>query len=175
MALLKKAFLCSFIIWLIGFILGVHYKIDFTSLNNYGEGVSLFTQKEPLSLSLDILRNNLYVLIFNLTGVVVLGISTAINLVFNGFFLGQMISAGISNLSLGKTILIVLPHSLELLGLWLGGCVGFAGAKMLIQYFVTKDAIREDNLFLLGKVFMVAVLLTVLAAFTEVYVSMRII
>lgn len=79
-----------------------------------------------------------------------------------------MVSSGIASLSLGKTVLIVFPHSFELVGLWIAGCISFTGARLLISFVISKKTIDKELLLKLVKLLTVCVLLTIIAAFFSI-------
>lgn len=89
MSVLKRTFLLSLVMWLLGFVLGMYLQFIFSSLNSYNSNLDSFILRDLLSLSFRILYNNLYVIIYSLTGIFLFGISTAFNLVYNGFSLGR--------------------------------------------------------------------------------------
>ncbi len=133
-------------------------------------------QGEPTTLT--IIQNNGLMIAILISGSFLLGLTTFINLVLNGFTFGIAISGVIQTAApLTTILLIIIPHAIfELPAIWIAGAAGFKIPYELIQYFRgKKDYIlnREEltDFLLLSAI---ALVLIITAAIVEGEVTMRI-
>jgi uncharacterized membrane protein SpoIIM required for sporulation len=128
--------------------------------------------------ALFIMKNNLYAVLVLISGSFLLGITTFITLVFNGFSFGALTCAMIAEGTPFSTLLLLtLPHAtLELPAIWLAGTAGFKIPYELMRYFTDKkDYILSkeeviDFLMLSG----IAIILIVIAAVIEANITLKI-
>lgn len=117
--------------------------------------------------------NNFKVCIINMIGGVMLGIVTVFSLLQNGFFTADaMINVYNSGMPINTIIKHTLPHSIELIGAWLSGAIGFSFAKSIIDFMRGKGMLTIQFLKFLGINAFVILIITLIAAYLEVYVSM---
>lgn len=151
------------------------YEINHTELTtNLFEKLSdIYEKGDKYELFFEIFFNNLKSCVFNIVGGVMFGLGTLINLLMNGFVTADMLHNSYQK-GLPVTLIIkhTLPHSIELLGVWLSGAIGFYIARQLWN-FIRHGKI---NMFLFFKIvganFFATVIIILVAAFLEVYVSL---
>jgi len=119
--------------------------------------------------------NNLKGCILNITGGVMLGLGTLLNLVYNGFFSADMFANSYkAGLSIETIFKITLPHSFELIGLWLSGAIGFYIAWNLIQFMSGKGRLTSKFYKTVGLYSLITFILIISAAYVEAYISTQI-
>ncbi|ADC64535.1 protein of unknown function DUF95 transmembrane [Ferroglobus placidus DSM 10642] len=127
---------------------------------------------------LSILKNNLLVVTLLLSGTLLLGSTTLVNLMNSGITVARLIIlANACNLSLHKFLLLVLPHGIfEIPAIIIAGAAGFKIPYEIIRYLagrkeqiLTKEDIKEY--FTLA---LISIILIVIAAFVEAYVTPRV-
>ena len=125
-----------------------------------------------------ILKNNLSVIMSLLSGVLLFGSTTLINLIYCGMVLGHLvISANIYNLSLYELLLLTLPHGIfEIPAIIIAGAAGFKIPYEIIRYLagkketiLTKEDIKEYLTLAL-----ISIILIVIAAWIEANVTLKI-
>lgn len=125
-----------------------------------------------------VLRNNLSVTValavFTLTG---MWIGTAALLFANGFTLGVAAHSAVqSGVPPSVIVAVVVPHGvLEVVGFSLAGAVGFRVPVEVVRYLAghRDRLVATDTPSAVGKQFLLAGLLIVVAAAVEVFVSFR--
>lgn len=171
----------STIIYFIGFISGclLLYFFNtnipsleiFSSLKN-----TLVFEDSPTTLA--ILQNNVNIIIFLISGSFLAGLTTFINLIFNGYFFGLFLMSCIqSEMQITTFLALTLPHVIfEIPAIWVAGAAGFKVPYELIRYFLGKKEHilnkQEINDFLMLAV--TALILIVIAAFVEANITMKI-
>ena len=175
--------LLSFMLWAIPFFIRLFF-IDVPEIKNTSSTKSLDIVSEITAHAIKndtwsvfclILINNLKVCVINIVGGVMLGISTIINLIVNGFLAADTFATVHKNgMGVGKILKHTLPHCFELLGIWLSGAIGLSIAKIIIDYMRGKELPKADYFRFIGKWTTITVLIILLAAFVEAYISMTI-
>jgi stage II sporulation protein M len=119
-----------------------------------------------------ILHNNLKVALINIVGGVLFGIGTFVNLAQNGFYSASVFSTLHDNGMKWSDITIhTLPHSFEMLGIWLSGGLGFR-----ITYLLST-AVRKDeypaliDYKIIGIGILASMLIILFAAYVEAFIS----
>jgi len=139
-------------------------------------GVPLSNLQPPEFLS--ILNSNLLVWIYLHLGIVTFGSSTLINLSYNGFTFGSIISKSLQiGLRTKEILLLTLPHGIfEIPAIIIAGAAGFKIPYEIIRYLagrkeqiLTKEDIKEYLTLAL-----ISIILIVIAAFIEAYITPRI-
>jgi uncharacterized membrane protein SpoIIM required for sporulation len=116
--------------------------------------------------------NNLQVCVLNMGGGAMLGMITIVSLLQNGFFTADMMSNVYhSNISVSEILQHTLPHSIELIGIWISGAIGFSFAKIIIDYMRGKALPNKQFIKFIGYHFFVMLLIILTAAYIEVYIS----
>lgn len=116
--------------------------------------------------------NNLKVCIVNITGGVMLGVVTFTNLVINGFLAADtFMSLHNNGMKVGKILEHTLPHSIELVGIWLSGAIGFSITMVIIDLMRGKEMPSILFFRTLSKIALVTILIILFAAFIETYIS----
>lgn len=119
--------------------------------------------------------NNFKVCVLNILGGAMLGILTVLSLIKNGFYTGGIVINALNyGLNTNEILKYTLPHSIELIGIWYSGTVGFCFAKMIIDYMRIRIVPSLFYIMFLGKTVAIIFILILIAAFVEVYVSMSI-
>lgn len=175
--------LFSFILWAIPFVIRLFF-IDVAiikdappekSLNIVSEITSHAQKNDSWSVFCMILINNLKCSLINIFGGLLLGVVTVSNLIVNGFLVADTF-ATIHKNGLGVTQILrfTLPHCFELIGIWLSGAVGFSVAKLMVDFMRGNELPKADYFRFIGKWTTITVLIILLAAFVEAYISMTI-
>jgi uncharacterized membrane protein SpoIIM required for sporulation len=121
-----------------------------------------------------ILRNNLKCCILNMGGGVMLGIGTLLNLAFNGFVFADVgVKSYQSGLSIESILKVTLPHSFELIGIWLSGSIGFYITWNIIQVLRGKNGFTVRAYKILGIYSVIIFFIILSAAYVEAYISIK--
>lgn len=176
--------LVSFLLWLIPFIIRLFF-IDFveikkpSSVNSFdivGEITAHALKNDSWTVFCLIFINNLKVTVINIIGGMLLGLGTVSNLIINGFLAADTFAAIHKNgMPIGEILKHTLPHSFELVGIWLSGAIGFSIAKVIVDFMRGKELPNVDYFRFIGRCIIITVLIILLAAFVESYVSMSLI
>lgn len=113
-----------------------------------------------------IAKNNLTVSIKTMIfGIFSLGCFSVIYIFYNGLYSGMIIDDCLKYLSISELLKVTLPHSIEIIGLVLFGYIGYIlSAKILLD--------KMDYTYLkVLLLFVVALIIIILAAFIESYIS----
>lgn len=165
----------SAIIWGAGFL--ISFLLPFNSLylssNGTNMNKSLLYQSMPSSkeLSIQIINNNLQCVAINTLGFCSLGIITIINLFFNGFMHGYSIRYSISLIG-ADTLFKVLPHSFELIGIFVSGAVGLYSSKFLIGILFNHKNDMRKCFFTSIHFLIVSCIIIIVAGVVEGYISL---
>ena len=120
-----------------------------------------------------ILKRNLWVFGINIAGVASLGISTLGSVVANGLQTGMALAqAHRENVGLRSLVAVTLPHSLELVALWLSAAVGFLGPRLTMSFVNNSELPTSPTPQTLALVVLALAGLIVTAAALEVGVSL---
>ena len=148
--------------------------IEDNSISIVDKIIQALSQNDNKSAFLLIFKNNMKGCFLNIVGGITLGIGTVVNLSVNGFSLSDIIvNSYHSGLSMENIFKMILPHSFELIGLWLSGAIGFIITWEIIKFM------RGQNVFTVSFIKQVVLLITIiffitlLAAYVEVYISIN--
>ncbi len=118
-----------------------------------------------------VLANNLTVLLLAIAGFGTLGTSSFTLLFLNGFNLADSILLANKNgLPIYSFIKYILPHSFEIVALWIGAAISFRILFYTYQ-FINNIVPSKKEISYLYKLGTLAFLITFLAAFVEAYVT----
>jgi len=123
------------------------------------------------------IERNGFTLFLTISGAVLFGVPTFINLVANGLITGSSISIAIQNGLDTKEIFLILPHGIfEIPAIIIAGAAGFKIPYEIVRYLagkkeqiLTKEDIKEYLTLAL-----ISIMLIVIAAFVEAYITPRI-
>lgn len=119
-----------------------------------------------------IFLNNLKVSIINVFGGVLLGIGTLINLLLNGFYTASVFSSIHANgMSWKEIFMHTAPHSIEMLGIWLSGGLGFFIAKSIYDFMINSICPAIKFYKTIGIGILVSGLFILVAAYIEAFIS----
>lgn len=119
-----------------------------------------------------IFLNNLKVTIINVIGGIFLGIGTIINLLQNGFYTASVFSSIHQNGMSWKDIFAhTAPHSIEMLGIWLSGGLGFFIAKSIFGIMINNSYPSIKFYKTVGIGVIVSGLFILIAAYIEAFIS----
>ncbi|QZE15059.1 stage II sporulation protein M [Halosquirtibacter laminarini] len=119
-----------------------------------------------------ILKNNLTVILINVFGGCLLGLGTFGNLAMNGFGAAHMFCVTNRNgMSWWKIIEYTAPHSIEMIGIWLSGGLGFYIASILIKMMTKNKYPNSLDLKIITMGIFVVMLIISVAAYVEAYIS----
>jgi stage II sporulation protein M len=177
----RVPFILSMVVYFIGFLLGmlVIYFIGPNALNQMSHmdpvGVTHTLQGEPTTLKL--IQNNCLMILILLSGSFLFGLSTLINMLFNGYVFGMTIVSVLQVTSLTKVLLLTVPHAIiELPATWFAGAAGFKIPYELVLYLADKKNYifnkKEITDFL--TLATIAILLIIVAAFVEANITTKI-
>jgi len=133
----KLPIILTLTIFSLGFIVG------FISINNLSKinDKDLSNYKPKINFNLPIiLTNNLKVIFLMLAGSITFGLSTFINLIYNGFNVGVLIgSISLTNEPLKLIIALVLPHGIfEIPAILISAVAGFKIPYEITLYLLDK-------------------------------------
>lgn len=121
-----------------------------------------------------IFKNNIRVCIINGAYGVLFGLGTVINLIFNGFSFADIFANSYkAGLSIESILKVTLPHSFELIGLWLSGAIGFYIAWHIIQFMRGKDILTAKFYKTVGFGSLAVFVIILSAAYVEAYISVN--
>jgi len=174
----NKLVFTSAAIYLFLFIFGFTIA-NFTSTGIKPENISgtVLSNLQPPDL-LSILNSNLLVWIYLHLGMVTFGASTLINLSYNAFIFGSIISKSLQvGLETKEVLLLTLPHAIfEIPAIIIAGAAGFKIPYEIIRYLagkketiLTKEDIKEYLTLAL-----ISITLIIIAAWIEANVTLRI-
>lgn len=121
-----------------------------------------------------IFSNNIKGCFVNIMGGFTLGITTAFNMLFNGFSASDIFTTvAESDMGISGVLETTLPHSFELIGFWLSGAIGLSITWQLIRFMRGRDIF---NMLYVRQLVLATIIMTVLilgAAYVETYVSLN--
>jgi len=129
------------------------------------------TQREAFRT---ILTNNTRVAVTNGSGAFTFGITTVASLSINGLATGHLIKRHIVHgMSVHTVLAYTLPHSIELIGVWLAGAVGLRGATVVFSLVRGRAQDQSaQTLMILISAFLLSLGIILIAAWLEAYVTM---
>lgn len=132
-----------------------------------------FSKNDRYTAFCIIFKNNMKVCLYNIAGGITIGVSTFVNLIVNGFLAADaFVNIYKSGMSVSDIFKYTLPHSFEILGVWLSGMSGFLTAKMLLD-FIRLNKIPDVSFYkYLGLGFFLTLCIISIAAYTEAFVSL---
>jgi len=171
----KLPIILTLIIFSLGFIVG------FISINNLSKinDKELSKYKPKINFNFpSILSNNLKVIFLMLAGAITFGLSTFINLLFNGFNVGMLIGSIFQTNEPLKVIAgFILPHGIfEIPAMLISAVAGFKIPYEVTLYLLDKKEkpITEEDIKVFLKLAMISIILIIIAAFIEVYITPKI-
>lgn len=174
----------SIILWVIPFLLRLFIN-DNSLMNNHNhpdkqhmptvvtELFESFSHNDREKAFYIIFNNNMKVCLYNIVGGMMLGLGTFINLIMNGFLAADaFVNIHKSGMSVSDILKYTLPHSFEIIGIWLSGSLGFIIAKILLDFirFNNLPTVRFYKYFGIG--FFITLCIILAAAYTEAFVSL---
>jgi len=170
---LKSYQVLPLIIFSISFILGYYTKIPTFNNNIKVDITSIF----PNTFS-GILSNNLKVILTNLSGCVLFGLPTLINILYNGFMIGfEVKGLFFIGADLKYIVLTMLPHGIfEIPAMLISAMAGFKIPYEVIQYLRDRKEkpLTEEDIKEFLKLAVISIILITIAAFVEVYITPKI-
>ena len=133
-----------------------------------------YNQGEHKTVFVLIYKNNMRCCFLNAAGGAFLGIGTLLNQIFNGvIFADVSVNTYKSGLDVMTIFKITLPHSFELVGIWLSGAVGFYIAWNIIQVIRGKEGftIHFYKILIYNSVLIFLIILS--AAYVEAYTPIK--
>ncbi|MCF6297037.1 MAG: stage II sporulation protein M [Flavobacteriaceae bacterium] len=143
-----------------------------TGLNIVQEITEHLRNNDKWSAFYLIFTNNLKVSIINIFGGVFFGIGTFVNLFFNGFYTADVFSTIHANGTSWNVIIEhTLPHSFEMIGIWLSGGLGFFIAKTILDMMVKNryPTTMFYKIIVVGS--LISGLIILIAAYIEAFIS----
>ena len=113
-----------------------------------------------------------------LAGAIIFGLSTFINLIFNGFNVGALIgSTFLTNEPLKLIVGLILPHGIfEIPAILISAIAGFKIPYEITLYLLDKKEkpITNEDIKEFLKLSLISIILIIIAAFIEVYITPKI-
>ena len=169
---MKIPTLLTLLIFSFGFIVG------FSSINDFSKNYKGEELNQNLNIKFNfptILINNLKVVFLMLAGSITFGLSTFINLIFNGFNVGVLVgSTFLTNEPLKLITGLILPHGIfEIPAMIISAVAGFKIPYEVIQYLRDKKEkpLTEEDIKEFLKLAGISIILIIIAAFVEVYIT----
>jgi len=172
---MKIPIILTITIFSLGFIVG------FISINNLSKindkDLSNFKPKINFNFPI-ILTNNLKVIFLMLAGAITFGLSTFINLIYNGFNVGLLIGSIFQTNEPLKVIAgFILPHGIfEIPAMLISAVAGFKIPYEVTLYLLDKKEkpITNEDIKEFLKLSLISIILIIIAAFIEVYITPKI-
>ena len=165
----------TLLIFSLGFISGWIAITDLSKINDK----DLSNYKPKINFNFPtILTNNLKVIFLMLAGVITFGLSTFINLLFNGFNVGLLIGSTFLTKEPLKLIAgFILPHGIfEIPAMLISAAAGFKIPYKVTLYLLDKKEkpLTEEDIKEFLKLSLISIILIIIAAFIEVYITPKI-
>ena len=164
--------LAAVALWSLSAALGAGLYPDST-IADQPLGAFAIEEADPAVVSTSmILRRNGWVFALNLAGLTSFGISTLGSVVTNGLHAGFMLAyASHGSIGLWRLATVTMPHSFELVALWLSAAIGFLGPRYALSLIRTGDLPAAPKPVSLALISLLLAALLVLAAFLEANIS----
>jgi stage II sporulation protein M len=172
---MKLLFLVSIFIWLIGFLFGITtYVAPLTETDSRQYQTSYGFTKSISNNTIIIFKNNFLGILILVLGGFLLSAPTISSLLFNGYQLSIIISSTIeSDKSFQEIALLFLPHSIEFIGVWLGGALGFKIALLIFGLLLKNEKPTSKELSSILKYFLYVCIMITIGAIIEGYFSVK--
>jgi|GEM_PF-2807029 len=168
-----KHFFYPSVVYLLGLVLGFNIPPSPISdiFHERLSSVDYNGQSDSTNFSL-VAENNIRVIFTNVIGAFSFGAISVLNTLYNGIILGYTISTMLNYFSLKDVMKHFLPHSLEVVAVIYSCGMGLVIANYLIKkYLLNKKPTVNTKGF--GIHLITVVVITILSAYLEVYVSMK--
>ena len=176
----------SFTLWTIPFMLRVFWvempNIEAEKVqllhdlgdNELKETLELISEGDKQGAFINIFTNNIKGCILNILGGVLLGLGPLVSLTLNGFvFADVCVSSYNSGITVPAMLNVTLPHSFELIGVWLSGGIGFYIAWLIICFMRGKESFTMKNIKMIGIYSIVVFLIILSAAYVEAFITSK--
>ncbi|WP_188407211.1 stage II sporulation protein M [Psychroflexus salis] len=143
----KKIIILSLTTYIIGFVVSFFINIDLTNSNNIKtiQFIEELQQMQNYDLWLRILKNNIYVIIFNILGGFSFGLLTFVNTTYNGFILDYLIKNLLVNFDNNFIFNHLMPHFIEVVAIVLSCYLGYKVGLYIFQYIFKKRNMKISN------------------------------
>lgn len=155
----------AIIVYFLGILLGIFLGMD---PNQYLDKTKL----GPYYQALPIIQNNLKVSLYLLSGLLTLGVSAILVLLYNGIMLGNVIILGLQQFSAIEVAVRLFPHGImEIPGIIFITVAGLQSVKALISNL--KGNVEKWNNYLLDCFIftLISVTCITIAGFIEAYIT----
>ncbi|ADC70051.1 protein of unknown function DUF95 transmembrane [Methanocaldococcus sp. FS406-22] len=170
---LKSYYILPVFLFSISFIIGFFTKIP-TSNNFPKIDINIIFPHTFLG----ILTNNLKVILINLSGSVLFGFTTFVNMLYNGFVIGLEVKGlFFIGADLKYILITILPHGIfEIPAILISAVAGFKIPYEIVLYLLDKKEkpIANEDIREFLKLAIMSIILIVIAAFIEVYITPKI-
>ena len=175
-------FVIAFLIWLVPFLIRILFmdaiivshsaSTQETGLNTVKQITEHLNNNDKWSAFYLIFTNNLKVCIINILGGIFFGVGTFFSLFMNGFYTADAFSNIYANGTSWNTIFAyTLPHSFEMIGIWLSGGLGFFIAKTIFDMMMKNRYPTAIFYKIIGLGTVIVSLIILVAAYIEVFIS----
>jgi uncharacterized membrane protein SpoIIM required for sporulation len=123
-------------------------------------------------------RNNIYVIFLILSGSLLFGATTLVNLIYIGMNLGLAVILSLRcGMSIIEILCLTVPHAiLEIPAIIIAGAAGFKIPYEILRYLAGKkeQILTQEDIREYLTLALISIILIVIAAFVEAYVTPRI-
>lgn len=167
----KNILLFSVFLYVIGFTIA--FYIDFYIFEIEIEKVNQFLitvkSENKFHLWMRIIKNNIFVLFFNILGSFSFGLLTIITTLYNGFILGYLIKSLIDSHSQYLIVYHLLPHVIEILAYLLSAYLGLKYGINIYRMLFHNNKILTDksDYFVLLSCFIIIFISSLLEAYVS--------
>ncbi|MDO5607397.1 MAG: stage II sporulation protein M [Capnocytophaga sp.] len=140
----KKIIVLSLITYITGFVVSFYLNIGLVDSNNIKtiQFIEELQQMQNYDLWLRILKNNIYVITFNILGGFSFGLLTFVNTAYNGFILGYLMKKLLINFENKFIFNHLTPHLIEVIAIVLSCYLGYKTSLYIFQYLFKKKNMK---------------------------------
>jgi uncharacterized membrane protein SpoIIM required for sporulation len=173
---MKKSILFACLLWGLGFaygFTGISTSYESTDVEKYRKHYGF--NNSITNDSLIIIKENLFALVVLIAGGLVFSAPTVYLLLVNGYGIALNV-ASLFKMRLGfsKIFLLFFPHSIEFIGIWIAGGVGFQITKSVFD-LLNQKAPDYESIKRLIFFSAISTLIIIIAAFLESSISFKIV
>jgi uncharacterized membrane protein SpoIIM required for sporulation len=163
---LTRTLILSFGMWALAFVAGAWSA---GAVKPYASSFITPPSTEPSAPdTLRILATNLVVLLLSASGLFTFALTSVVTLLVSGLFVGVVVGVSYQDGMGLRTILwLTLPHSIELIGLWLANAVGLMGYSVGRRLVDERRSLDPRCATLFVEILVVALAVTIIAACIE--------
>ncbi len=174
--LFRNVLTICFIVYVLGVVFGFNLPLEygFVDHNNLlGQFSFNYYTESSGKVLIHIIGNNITMVLINLIGGFSFGTISILNLFYNGSILGYSSHVALTYFSPFEFAKHFIPHSLEIVGIIISSTIGVRLGIFLFSKFVLQKKCTFDYRVHI-RYGLLSILITIVSAFIEVFVSLRI-